>query len=167
MQMKCQCEQQSHLSTQDLDLRIRSALSQGSFLQDALQAPVCQDTTLVPLLKLDHGHSSFTSSGKGSEVRGRFLYSLLFLKPWLQKQQKNPFHSWFFFSWTIPLFLFTCTIFLVCIERKVYSGRESILKMRKTHTQLWGRSQKVFQVELLQRDALVRSTWICMGGFAW
>lgn len=50
----------------------------------------------MPLLKLDHGHSSFTSSGKGSEVGERFLYSLQFLKPWLQKQQKNPFHRGFF-----------------------------------------------------------------------
>lgn len=68
MQMKCQCAQYSHLSTQDLDLCIRSALSPGAFLKDALQAPVCQDTSLGPLLKWDRGHSSFTSSGKGSEV---------------------------------------------------------------------------------------------------
>lgn len=73
-----------------MDFWIRSALPQG-----ALQAPVWQDATLMPLLELDHGHSSFTSSGKGSEVGGRFLYSMLFLKPQLQKQQKNQFHSFF------------------------------------------------------------------------
>lgn len=144
MQMKCQCEQYSHLSAQDLHLWIRSALSQGTFLKDALQAHVCQDTTLMPLLKLDHGHSSFTSGGKGSEVGERFLYSLLFQKPWLQKQQENPFHR--FFSQTVPLFLFTSTIFLVYIERKIYSERENILKIRNIPTELWKRSQKVFQV---------------------
>lgn len=132
MQMKCQCEQYSHFIAWILDLWIRSALSQGTFLKDALQAPVCQDTTLVPLLRLDQGHSSFTSSGKGSEVGGRFLCPLLFLKPWLQKQQKNPFHRFFFPG---------CSIVFVCIHnlpslyrKKIYSGRENILKMRKTHT---------------------------------
>lgn len=134
MQIKCQCEQYSHVSTQDLHLWIRSALSQGTSLKGALQAPVCQDTTLMLLLKLDHGHSSFTSSEKGREVGKRFLYSLLFLKLQIQKQQENPFHS--FFSQTVPLFLFTSTIFLVCIERKTYSGRENILKIRKIPTEL-------------------------------
>lgn len=124
MQMKCQCEQYSHLIAWVLDLWIRSALSQGTFLKDALQAPVCQDTTLVPLLRLDQGHSSFTSSGKGSEVGGRFLCSLLFLKPWLQKQQKNPFHRVFFPG---------CSIVFVCIHNVPSLYRKKNLQWKREY----------------------------------
>lgn len=141
MNIQSQYKQYSHL----MGFWIRSALPQGTFQKDALQAPVWQDTTLMPLLELDHGHSSFASSEKGSEVGGRFLYSMLFLKPQLQKQQKNQFHS--FFSPDSSTFWFCLhQIFLVCIERKIYSGRENIVKIRKIPTQLWRRLKKLFQV---------------------
>lgn len=43
----------------------------------------------MPLLKVEHGLSSFTSGGKGSEMGGRLLCSLLFLKPWLEGTEKS------------------------------------------------------------------------------
>lgn len=109
-------------------------LSQGAFLKDALQATVYQDNTLLPLLKVDHDLSSFTSGGEGSGMGGRFLCSLISLKPRLERTEKSV--SQLFFQ-KVQLFLLAYTVLLICIERKVYSGRENILKMRQNpHTAL-------------------------------
>lgn len=61
--------------------------SQGAFLKDAPQAAVCQDNTLYHLWRWSI--SSFTSDGKGREIGGKLLCSLLFLKPRLEITEKS------------------------------------------------------------------------------
>lgn len=69
--------------------RLSQALpwSQGAFLKDALQAAACQDNPLCYWWKWSI--SSFTSGGKGREMGGKLLFSLLFLKPWLKITEKS------------------------------------------------------------------------------
>lgn len=87
-------------------------------------------------IEVGHGHSSFTSSGKGSEVRGRFLYSLLFLKPWLQKQQKNPFHSCFFFLDCSIVFVYIRNLPSLYRKKNLQWKREYLKNEKNPHTAL-------------------------------
>lgn len=138
--------------------------SQGAFLKDALQATVYQDNTLLPLLKVDHGLSSFTSGGEGSGMGGRFLCSLISLKPQLERTEKSV--SQLFFQ-KVQLVLLAYTVLLICIERKVYSGRENILKMRQNpHTAL-GEVAKSFPgfffgERCTHKIHLGLHAWVCM-----